>query len=188
MAKVTQPRILGDQMGQLIKTAVFGIAAAALGACAATVEANGREASFVQEMARLEGMRNAAYLDQAGIPTICAGHTSDRRFPFAMGTVWSDQKCLEVLAHDLRQARHAVDTYVTVPLTEGQRNALTSFAFNVGNGAFKNSTLLQALNLGLYEDVPSEMRRWNKVTVNGRKRVSQGLVNRREAEIAMWFS
>jgi lysozyme len=46
----------------------------------------------------------------------------------------------------------------------------------------RNSTLLKVLNNSEYQKVPSEMKRWNKVTVNGEKVVSDGLMRRREAE------
>lgn len=135
----------------------------------------------------LEDTRNEAYLDQAGVPTICTGHTSDKEYPFKMGDVWSDEKCAEVLAHDLKQAKDVLDKYVDVPLTEGQALALKSFVFNIGPNAFRKSTLRKILNEGRYDEVPDEMRRWNKVTIDGERVVSQGLVNRREAEIALWL-
>ncbi len=135
----------------------------------------------------LEATENAAYLDQAGIPTICVGHTSDDAYPFKMGDVWSDEKCQEVLEHDMAEAFAAIDARVAVPLETHQRNALASFVFNVGTGAFKRSTLLRRLNAGEYDAVPYEMRRWNKVTIQGKRTVSPGLINRREREVSMWL-
>ena len=60
--------------------------------------------------------------------------------------------------------------------------ALVSFAFNVGDGAFRSSTLLRLLNQGQYDQVPAQLRRWNMD--NGH--VVQGLINRRNKEIALW--
>jgi lysozyme len=134
-----------------------------------------------------EGHRNEAYLDVKGVPTICAGHTSDHAYPFKLGDTWSDEKCRAVYLHDRRQAVDAIERLVTVPLEPHQYTALTSFVFNIGNGAFADSTLLELLNLGLYDAVPYEMRRWNKITVNGVKVVSRGLVNRRESEVKEWL-
>jgi lysozyme len=54
----------------------------------------------------------------------------------------------------------------------------------VGTQAFKSSTLLKKLNQGLYDEVPAQLRRWNKA---GGK-VIQGLINRREKEIVLWQS
>jgi lysozyme len=140
-----------------------------------------------EKLAVLEDTRNEAYLDQAGVPTICTGHTSDKEYPFKMGDVWSDEKCAEVLEHDIRQAKAVLDKYVDVPLTDNQTLALKSFVFNVGPNAFRKSTLRTVLNEGRYDEVPAEMRRWNKVTIDGELVVSKGLVNRREAEIELWL-
>ena len=164
------------------------VAGIALGVIGCAPIAASSYTDLEKHMMRWEGMKLNAYRDQAGVPTICVGHTSDKIYPVQMGETWDKAKCLTVLRHDISEAQAAIAWLVTVPLTDGQRAALTSFVFNVGVGAFKRSTLLQALNLGLYEDVPSELRRWNKVTVNGKKRVSNGLVNRREAEVALWLS
>jgi lysozyme len=67
-------------------------------------------------------------------------------------------------------------------LNQNQFDALVSFAFNVGDGAFRSSTLLRLLNQGQYDQVPAQLRRWNMD--NGH--VVQGLINRRNKEIALW--
>ena len=46
--------------------------------------------------------------------------------------------------------------------------------------------LLKKLNLGDYEDVPNQIKRWNKATVNGERKVLAGLTRRREAEALMF--
>ncbi len=71
---------------------------------------------------------------------------------------------------------------MTVPLTQNQFDALTSFTYNTGEGAFSRSTLLKQLNAGNYNAVPGEMGKW----VYGGGRRLQGLVNRRAAEAATW--
>lgn len=133
-----------------------------------------------------EGQVNHAYLDSAGVPTICVGHVSDAEYPFKMGDVWSDRKCREVLQHDLKEAQAAIDRLVEVPLTNYQESALRSFIFNIGVYGFQKSTLLRELNAGCYECVPDQMMRWTKITVRGQKQVSRGLVNRRKSEVAEW--
>ena len=60
--------------------------------------------------------------------------------------------------------------------------------YNIGFGKFAESTLLKKLNNGLYNEVPFELKRWNKTTIDGKKVVSRGLVNRRNAEIEIWNS
>ena len=59
-----------------------------------------------------------------------------------------------------------------------QFDALVSFVFNVGAGAFGGSTLLRRLNQGEYKAVPAELMRW----VNSGGRPLPGLVRRRQAE------
>jgi len=134
-----------------------------------------------------EGKVNKAYLDTNGTPTICMGHTSDPEYPFKMGDEWSDEKCAEVFEHDHAEALSYVDRLVTVPLEQHQRAALASLVYNIGGGAFANSTLLRVLNNGDYGAVPAQMRRWNKETIDGRKVVSRGLSIRREGEIRQWL-
>lgn len=67
---------------------------------------------------------------------------------------------------------------VTVPLQQHQVDALVSFVFNVGGGAFAESTLLRELNAGHYDAVPRELPRW--VKADGK--TLAGLVRRRQAE------
>jgi lysozyme len=75
-----------------------------------------------------------------------------------------------------------VEDAVQVTLNDNQFAALVSFCFNVGEGAFRGSTLLKKLNAGNFDAVPSELARWNKVGKN----VSAGLTNRRAAEAGLW--
>ena len=79
------------------------------------------------------------------------------------------------LREDLRTAEADVKRYVTVPLTQGQYDALVSFVFNLGAGNFRSSTLLKKLNQGLYNDVPEQIMRWNKARVGGKLTVLNGL-------------
>ena len=65
-----------------------------------------------------------------------------------------------------------------VPLAQHQFDALVSFVFNVGGGAFRESTLLRELNAGDYDAVPRELNRW----VKAGGRTLPGLVRRRGAE------
>lgn len=90
------------------------------------------------------------------------------------------------LREDLRTAEADVKRYVTVPLTQGQYDALVSFVFNLGAGNFRSSTLLKKLNQGLYNDVPEQIMRWNKARVGGKLTVLNGLTRRRAAEAAIF--
>ena len=52
-------------------------------------------------------------------------------------------------------AEQAVNNGVKVALNQNQFDALVSFTFNVGVGAFTSSTLLKVLNQGQYDQVPT---------------------------------
>ena len=146
-------------------------------------------------LAEWEGVETEVYDDAAGLPTIGVGHllTQNERnsgkitikgqaVDYKQGL--SEQEVLDLLAQDLERFQAAVSDAVQVALRQNQFDALVSFAFNVGTQAFKSSTLLKKLNQGLYDEVPAQLRRWNKA---GGK-VIQGLINRREKEIGLWQS
>ncbi|EGN2315234.1 lysozyme [Citrobacter freundii] len=73
---------------------------------------------------------------------------------------------------------------VRVKLTQGQFDALVSFAYNVGSRALSTSTLLKKLNAGDIKGAADEFLRWNKA---GGK-VMPGLTNRRKAERDVFLS
>lgn len=140
-----------------------------------------------------EGTELKMYKDVSGYPTIGVGHllTKDE---LASGEIMIDGKpviflegitmeqAIDLLGQDLRIAERSVNDNVKVPLNQNQFDALVFFVFNIGTGAFKNSTLLRMLNEGQYDQVPNQMRRWNR----SGNRVVNGLVNRREKEIKLW--
>jgi lysozyme len=140
-----------------------------------------------------EGLVTHVYLDSGGAPTIGIGHlltrserTSGKMIIQGQALDYRDglteQQCWDLLDQDLDGVEKTVNEAVTVPLNQNQFDALVSFAFNVGNGAFRGSTLLKLLNQGQYDQVPAQLERWNKDNGN----VVQGLVNRRAKEIALW--
>ncbi|MFV5926765.1 lysozyme [Klebsiella aerogenes] len=73
---------------------------------------------------------------------------------------------------------------VKVKLTQGQFDALVSFAYNIGSRALSTSTLLKKLNDGDIKGAADEFLRWNKAG----GRVLNGLTRRREAERALFLS
>jgi lysozyme len=90
------------------------------------------------------------------------------------------------LIHDLDEHGKIVKRLVNVPLSQGQYDALVSFVFNLGGGAFKSSTLLKRLNSGNYDDCPEQIMRWNKARVDGKLTPLRGLTRRRAAEAAIF--
>jgi lysozyme len=131
-----------------------------------------------------EGVRLRAYLDSAGIPTIGFGHTSG----VEMGQQITQETADQYLREDLKVAQDAIANTVRVPLTQGQYDALCSLIFNIGAGAFQNSTLRRKLNEGDYSGAADEFLRWDKATVNGALTVLPGLQKRRMAERTMFLT
>ena len=124
-----------------------------------------------------EGKVNRTYVDPVGVLTSCYGHTGPELKP---GQTFTDEQCLAQLEADLTKHAIALDC-VRVPLTDGQKAAFLSFAFNVGNGAFCSSTLVRKANVG---DMPGACAELSKWVYAGGKQLP-GLVKRRAAERAM---
>ena len=137
----------------------------------------------IEKIKQWEGLRLTAYRDAGGVLTIGYGHTGD---DVHAGLKITQEQADKLLASDLFRFERAVDEGVKVALTDNQFGALVSFTFNVGVGAFQSSTLLRKLNAGDYSAVPGELARWNKITVDGKKLVLNGLSNRRAAEAGLW--
>lgn len=129
-----------------------------------------------------EGVRLKAYPDPGsrnGDPwTIGYGSTRGVK----KGDVITAEEAERRLAVDLGDAEAAVEKAVKVPLNDNQFGALVSFVFNVGAGAFRESTLLRLLNTGQYDAVPAQLARWNK----NDGAVMAGLTKRRAAEAKLW--
>ena len=119
----------------------------------------------VEFIARFEGFRPRLYNDPAGYCTIGYGHRVHRgpcngSEPPALRAGISRQQAAELLRSDTSVAVATVNDHVTVRLSQAQRDALTSLAYNIGTGAFLGSTLLRQLNAGSYNVVPQELMRW----------------------------
>lgn len=151
------------------------------------------EFKAIKFMERAEGRKSRVYLDSSGLPTIGIGHLltrsellSGKIIIHEEGIRWvdglTDVQIDALLLQDLATANRCVNGLVKVLLTQNQHDALVSFAFNVGSGAFYDSTLLRLLNQGGFSQVPTQLRRWNR----SGGRIVPGLVNRREAEISLW--
>ena len=136
---------------------------------------------------RFEGFRAQLYDDAAGHCTIGYGHlvhhgpcNGSEPAEFVAGI--TEPRAAQLLQQDASAAAAAINRSVTVPLSQHQFDALVSFVFNVGTGAFGGSTLLRRLNAGEHAAVPTELNKW----VNAGGQRLQGLVNRRAAEGALF--
>lgn len=113
-----------------------------------------------------EGKVNHAYPDPAWgwkVPTIGVGHTGPEVHP---GLVWTDEQVMDALRSDIVQREDAINAQ-NLALTQNQFDALVSFVFNVGVGAFRGSTMLRILHeeetgqAGPKPDVSAQFPRWN---------------------------
>lgn len=137
----------------------------------------------IEFIRQLEGEKLTAYPDIVGIWTIGVGHTGfvDGK-PVARGMAITKEKSKELLTADLKRFESAVNDAVKVTLTQNQFDALVSLAFNIGEGAFVRSTLVNKLNAGDKKGAAEQFLVWK----NAGGRVSQGLLNRRQKEKAMF--
>ena len=123
---------------------------------------------------KFEGCKLESYLCAANVPTIGYGSTKG----IEMGMTISQERAEELFLEDLEVYEDAVNKAVELPLHQHQFDALVSWTFNLGGANLNASTMLKVLNQGAYEDVPAQMKRWNKA---GGK-VLEGLTRRRLAE------
>ena len=133
---------------------------------------------------RFEGFSPTVYRDAAGLLTIGYGHLlrPGEAEMFRHGI--SHEAAIALLIKDVQTAERAVLRLISVPLTNGQFDALVSFTFNLGAGALQRSTLRRKVNREEHADVPAELMKW--VWAGGRK--LKGLVKRRKAEAEFYQS
>lgn len=129
---------------------------------------------------QFEGLRLTAYKDPVGIWTIGYGHTLTAK----PGMTITKAKAEGLLREDLILAQTAIDSKVRTVLTQYEYDALACFTFNVGAGAFANSTLLHLLNAGDKTGAAEQFLRWD----HAGGRVLTGLVARRRAERQLFLT
>ena len=126
----------------------------------------------------LEGEKRKPYYDVAGVLTVCHGHTGADIDP---QKTYTKAECNALLASDLAKVKAQVDPLIQRRIPEGTKAALYSFTYNVGIGAFSQSTLLKKLNNNDIHGACGELKRW--VFAGGRQ--WKGLKTRREIEEAL---
>ena len=131
---------------------------------------------------RNEKLRLKAYLDNPneGVWTIGWGHTGPEVYE---GLEWTKKKCISQLEFDLEKFERGVLAVCKREPNENQLAAMVSLAFNIGLGAFKNSTVLKMHNAGKWAEAANAFGMWKKD--NGQ--VLAGLVRRRSEEAALYI-
>lgn len=150
-------------------------------------------ANAIVSLRGLERCVLKVYPDQHNLPTIGIGHLMTKSelmsghliingTPVNYKDGITEEQARLLCAQDLLAVELWVSKLVRVKLTQGQFDALVLFCYNIGDEAFATSSALRVLNADHYDEVPADMRLFNKVA----HVVSQGLINRREAEIKIW--
>ena len=135
-------------------------------------------------IARLKGFQGeklTSYPDPGtgGAPwTVGVGHAGPDVRP---GMTITPAESTRLLRADLAKFEAGVNALAPVT-TQGQFDALVSFAFNVGLANFKGSTLLKKHNAGDYAGAAAQFPLWNKAA----GKVLPGLVKRRAAEAQIY--
>lgn len=134
---------------------------------------------------KYEGLRLKAYICPAGYATIGWGSTFyENGSKVQMGDKITIDRADRLLFDIVQKFEISVRGLIKKPLNENQIGALTSFAFNVGVGSLKSSTLLKKVNANPDDlTIRNEFLRWTKA---GGKQL-KGLVARREAEADLYF-
>lgn len=143
---------------------------------------------------KYEGNSLPVYKDPLGIPTICRGTTSGPLIKKGRAT---QAECDESTLHELLVAQRTVRSCFDGQLTDGELNAWTSFAYNVGPGGkgvkdgfcrLKSGNTPTHLKLLRFSNDPQVRRDackklfdWTMPGTN----VHRGLLNRRTAEYAI---
>lgn len=135
---------------------------------------------------QFEGCKLTAYRDIAGIWTIGYGTTAAAGLGIApeKGMTITQERADDLLRQGVEKFATAVDAMITAKINANEFGACVSLAYNIGNNAFSKSTVLRELNAGRKDKAAAAFRMWNKA---GGK-VVQGLVNRRNAEAALFLT
>ena len=133
---------------------------------------------LVGKIKEFEGYSNTAYKCAAGVWTCGYGTTKG----ITPTTRCTRAEAEQWLLRDLAPLEAYVNTIPEVN-TQGKYDALVDFAYNLGLGNLKSSTLLRKIKAGAStEDIQEQFRRW--VYAGGK--VLKGLVRRREWEAQRW--
>ena len=131
---------------------------------------------FIQQ---LEGFREDAYKDIAGVWTIGYGRTENVK----PGDKITKEEAEKLFSKDFDKHKMPLEN-VKIPLSTNEKIALTSFIYNEGPTAFRNSTLLKKLNNGDKQGAANEFDKW----IYSKGKISQGLINRRKIEKKLFLT
>lgn len=179
--KLTQQQVdAGDRVINSLGLDVFA-QLIGLAAISGNMDISENGYSIIREF---EGFKNKAYMDTGGVWTIGYGTI---KYPngdkVKQGDTCTTSQAEAWLKNDCKWVDACLDKYIKVSLSQNQFDALASFVYNIGETAFRTSTLLVKLNSDDYTGAANQLDRW--VNDNGKK--IQGLVNRRAKEKSLFL-
>jgi lysozyme len=127
---------------------------------------------------RFEGCETKAYQDSVGVWTIGFGHTKDVK----EGDEITTELAEIMLEEEMPEYEGYINDMVKVDLEQCQFDALCSWVYNLGPTNLSESTLLKVLNEKKYDEIPVQIKRWNKAG----GQVLEGLIKRRGAEALLF--
>jgi len=132
---------------------------------------------------QFEGFRKDAYICPAGVPTIGYGATTwGNGQKVKMGEVISMVTAEKLLMADLEKRSKVLQG---LNLNQNQFDALLSFIYNVGIGAFRRSRLLAKIRQNPNDiTIRAEFMRW----INKGSSFERGLTRRRDAEANLYYA
>lgn len=137
----------------------------------------------VQLICQFEGLKLDRYRDAVGLWTIDYGHLILKGEMEKLIKITTGE-AKQLLRNDLKRTEDGVKKLLSQSATQAQFDALVSFAFNLGVGNLKKSTLLKKFNAGDIQGAALQFKSWNKA---GGK-VLAGLTRRREAEMKLFLN
>lgn len=140
----------------------------------------------INHIMQFEQSRLKAYDDGKGNWTIGYGHTGKvNGIPIHKGMTITKEQERTLLQQDIAKFEKAINSRLKTKISQNQFDALVSFAFNVGNA----NSIIDLINKGEMQKAGELMLQYNKATDRrtGKKEFVQGLANRRESEVKLFF-
>jgi lysozyme len=136
---------------------------------------------------KFEGFQSKAYKCPASIVTIGYGSTMYMNGnKIKMGDVITENDANDLLFWEIANKSKAIGV---INVSQCKFDALVSFAYNLGIGALRDSTLFKKVRLNSDDSsIRDEFMKWTKARVNGKLTELAGLVKRRKAEADLYFS
>lgn len=137
---------------------------------------------------QFEKCRLMPYFDRpgpGGVLTAGWGHTGK---DVVLGQMWTQVQADNALMFDMAGAGAGVTRATPgVTLNQNQFDACADFVFNEGIGRFMRSTLLKLLLAGDFDGAAAQFLVWDKMEEGGELVMSEGLLDRRKAEQALFL-